>query len=252
MRRVARETDWNGVGLRRVWPWAGLFGGLALGGLAIVAMAEAAETVVDRANVREPEVRRSVPEETARRASEWGVSTVDVERYDELMRGRRGVWSPGADPLVVLGAHARSDDERRRLAEAFVRAERERVDGELEFERAVQAAWQRLYGDEPRVGGGAGVAQAPPSRFAVVVERTCDDCRMLVRKYLGRGAPVDLYVVGAGGDDDLRAWVGEQGVDVAAIRAGRVTVNHGDGGVGSGRVPSAWAQYGGAEWEAVE
>ena len=69
------------------------------------------------------------------------------------MRGRRGVWTPGADPLLVLGAHARTEAERRRFAEAFVRAEHERVEGELAFERAVQAAWARLFPGELRLEG---------------------------------------------------------------------------------------------------
>lgn len=202
-------------------------------------------------DVREAEVRESTRGAAALRAAAWGIGEHDVLRYEELMAGRRGIWSPGADPLLVLGAHARTADERRRFAEAFVRAERARVDGELAFERAVQAAWARLYPGEPRVGGAAG-AEGVPTRFAVVVGRDCRECGALVRRYSGRGAPVDFYVAGAAGDDDLRAWVREHGVDAAAIGAGRVTVNHGRGGVDAARVPSAWARDGAGRWEALE
>ena len=71
------------------------------------------------------------------------------------MRGRRGTWTPGADTLLVLGAHARTEVERRRLAEAFVVAEHARVEGELAFERAVQAAWTRLFPGQLRIAAPA-------------------------------------------------------------------------------------------------
>ena len=143
--------------------------------------------------------------ESVREASVWSLSADDWSRYEELMRGRRGTWTPDADPLLVLGAHARTEAERRRFAEAFVLAEHERVEGELAFERAVQAAWARLFPGRLRLAAATSPA-GPADRYALVVDRDCAGCRRMVRDYLKRGVPVDFHVRGAVDDDDLRAW----------------------------------------------
>ena len=200
-----------------------------------------AETV--DGEIAEAEIRLS-----ARRAAAWNLSAEDRSRYEELMRGRRGLWTPDADPLLVLGAHARTAAERRRHAEAFVVAEHRRVEGELAFERAVQAAWARLFPRQPRIAAPPPVAA--PERYAVVLDRDCADCGRTLRGYLKGAAPVDVYVRGAADDDDLRAWASAHGVDAADVRRGRVTVNHGDGGV-PGDAPAVWARRGG-RWSAVE
>ena len=219
--------------------------------LPALALAWAAWTVHagESADIR---LRDSESRDSERGAAVWQLTPADWSRYGELMRGRRGAWSPDADPLLVLGAHARTEAERRRFAEAFVLAEHERVEGELAFERAVQAAWKRLFAGQPRIaapaGGSSGVAV---ERYAVVVDRNCADCGRGVRTRVEAGVPVDVYVRGAADDADLRAWAGEQSVDAAAVRAGRLTVNHGDGAP-PGAAPAVWARIAGRGWSLVE
>ena len=219
--------------------------GLAACALAFCVGADAAET--SETAVREPPARDS-----GRGAAAWRLSAADWTRYETLMRGRRGTWTPGADPLLVLGAHARSEAERRRFAEAFVLAEHERVAGELAFERAVQAAWKRLFAGRPRIAAPAGsLSGATVERYALVVDRDCADCGRRVRMVVEAGAPVDLYVRGAADDADLRAWAAEQGIAPDAVRAGLLTVNHGDGAP-PGAAPAVWARTAGRGWTPVE
>ena len=214
---------------------------LALAGFAAGAHgAEPAESTRAEASVIES--RRAA-------AAVWRLSAQDWARYETLMRGRRGVWTPGADPLLVLGAHARSESERRRFAEAFVRAEHERVEGELAFERAVQAAWARLFPGELRLAAQS-PAKPPPERYALVFDRDCEDCGATVRRYAGGAVAVDVYVRGAADDAALRLWAWSHGVSAADVRAGRVTVNHDDGSV-PGPAPAVWARRGG-RWAPVE
>ena len=182
-------------------------------------------------------------------AAVWRLLPEDWSRYEALMRGRRGFWTPGAGPLLVLGAHARTEAERRRFAEAFVRAEHERVEGELAFERAVQAAWGRLFPGAPRLVARSPVGP-PPERYALVFDRDCEGCGATVRAYAGGAAPVDVYVRGAADDAALRLWARTRGVRAADVRAGRVTVNHADGSV-PGRAPAVWVRRGG-RWAPVE
>ena len=217
----------------------------ALALAAVVCAAHAGETA-DRA-VRDSETRDS-----ERRAAVWKLTRADWIRYEELMRGRRGAWSPDADPLLVLGAHARTGSERRRFAEAFVLAEHERVEGELAFERAVQAAWRRLFAGRPRIAAPAGTLPGVAvERYALVLDRDCADCGRTVRETLDAGAPVDVYVRGAADDADVRAWAGEQGIDAAAVGAGRLTLNHGDGAP-AGPAPAVWARVAGRGWAPVQ
>ncbi len=206
----------------------------------------------DAAEMGGAEVRGSETRDSARRAAVWNLTAADWSRYEELMRGRRGAWSPDADPLLVLGAHARTAAERRRFAEAFVLAEHARVEGELAFERAVQAAWRRLFPGQLRIAAPPGT---PPGvavqRYALVVDRGCADCGQRIRNHLESGVPVDVYVRGAADDADLRRWAAEQAVEPAAVRSGLVTVNHGDGAP-PGATPAVWARVAGAGWRAVE
>ena len=221
---------------------------VAVFGAALVCVGFAAW--VDGAETAETAVTEAAMEESRRSgAAVWRLSPEDWTRYETLMRGRRGVWTPGADPLLVLGAHARTEAERRRFAEAFVRAEHERVEGELAFERAVQAAWARLFPGELRLRTQS-PAETRPERYALVVDRDCEDCVATVRAYAGGAVPVDVYVRGAADDAALRLWAWSHGVRAADVRAGRVTVNHDDGSV-PGPAPAVWARRGG-RWAPVE
>ena len=206
----------------------------------------------DAAETSESAVRESQARDSERRASVWNLSAGDWTRYEDLMRGRRGAWSPDADPLLVLGAHARTASERRRYAEAFVLAEHQRVEGELAFERAVQAAWKRLFPNRLRFAASAGTLPAGTvSRYALVLDRGCADCGRRLADYLSAGAPVDVYVRGAADDADVRAWAGEQGIDPAAVRTGRVTLNRGEKAP-AGPAPAVWARFADRGWSPVE
>ena len=142
-------------------------------GLSALALAWAA-CAAHGAETAETTLRDSEARDSARRAAVWDLSATDWARYEELMRGRRGAWTPTADPLLVLGAHARTEAERRRFAEAFVAAEHARVEGELAFERAVQAAWTRLFPGRVRIAAPARtLSGAWTERYALVVDRTC-------------------------------------------------------------------------------
>ncbi|MYE81672.1 MAG: TIGR03759 family integrating conjugative element protein, partial [Gammaproteobacteria bacterium] len=191
-------------------------------GLTVLALCACAP-VAHGAEAAAAAVRASQVRESERRAAAWNLSAADWSRYEELMAGRRGAWSPDAAPLLVLGAHARTGAERRRFAEAFVLAEHARVEGELAFERAVQAAWTRLFPGRPRIAAPAGsLSGAAVERYAVVLDRDCGDCGRRLRAYFELGTPLDVYVRGAADDADLRAWAAAQAVQTGAVRAGRV------------------------------
>lgn len=239
--------------LRKAWLSAATLPLLAL----FFSQPALAQTQVDT-TTRDTNVRQ-----VQRGAAEWGITVDDYYRYQELMSGTRGVWSPDGDPLMVLGAHAQSSSERRRFAELFVRKEYERVVGELEFQKAVDQAWKRLFPQQQRVELAPGVTKVvndnqEPVRFALVVEPECTRCVPVVRSYVQRVAredglqALDIYIRETSGDDSaLRAFVDSAGIPVELIRANRVTINHGEA-YSDGAVPAVWMLNESGTWSVVE
>ena len=167
-----------------------------------------------------------------RQASDWGLRAEEWARYRQLMDGPLGIQSPGLDPLTALGIEARDDAERARYAELQVRAEALRVEKMLAYQRAYDAAWQRLFPGLPRVdlSGAAGSGDRGNARLAVFVQADCPPCEARVRKLQASGAAFDLYLVDSQGDDArLRAWARKAPVDPGKVRSCAITLNH-DGG----------------------
>ena len=102
----------------------------------------------------------SAQQNLQQQAGQWGLSADDYQRYQQLMKGPRGTQSPGLDPLSTLGIEAQTPAERRKFAEKWVKEEFARTQKELDFQREVNAAWQRLYpGTLPvNMGNASGVA----------------------------------------------------------------------------------------------
>lgn len=166
------------------------------------------------------------------RARAWGLDATEWSRYQQLMQGPLGIYSPNLDPLTTLGVEARSDAERQHYAELQVRAEAQRVQKELAYQQAYDAAWKRLHPDLTPVRSltatprpGASIAHA--GRLAVFVKDDCPACDARVRQLQTSGAAFDIYMVGSHGDDArIRAWAQRVGIDPAKVRARTITLNH--------------------------
>ena len=166
------------------------------------------------------------------KAREWGLKAEEWERYESLMDGPRGIYSPGIDPLTVLGIEARSDEERRYFAELQVQAEAARVEKELAYQLAYDAAWKRLYPMLQPVGelSNTPTVISGDGRLAVFVKENCAACDQQVRQLQVKGQSFDIYLVGSRQDDiAVRRWATQAGIDAAKVRAGTITLNH-DGG----------------------
>lgn len=195
-------------------------------------------------------------------AQEWSLTSKEYERYQEVMRGPRGVYSPGLDPLTALGIEARSDSERRRYAELQVQAERQRVDRELAYQRAYDEAYQRLFpgiksieiSDSPTAEGGSSVSSQAlegNGRMALFVKDDCLPCIEQVKNLQASQTPFDLYFVGSQNDDErIRRWAILAGVDPSSVQNRLITLNHDQGrwirlGLG-GSLPATVTQVNGS------
>ncbi|MCD9007464.1 TIGR03759 family integrating conjugative element protein [Luteimonas sp. XNQY3] len=170
----------------------------------------------------------------AQRAQDWGLQLEEWARYRELMQGPLGLLSPNLDPLTVLGIESRSDEERARYAELQVRFEARRVERTLAYQRAYDAAWQRVFPNQQRIAGlggqGAVSRNAGSGRLAVFVKDGCAPCEQRVRQLQTAGTEFDLYMVGSRQDDGrIRSWAAQAGIDPARVRTRAITLNHDSG-----------------------
>ncbi|MFT3803471.1 MAG: TIGR03759 family integrating conjugative element protein [Burkholderiaceae bacterium] len=237
---------------------------IALGLLAALALSapqsllaqqpQAAATNVAPSRERPAPITRSDEDQ----ARDWGLRPEEWVRYRELMQGPLGLSSPTLDPLTALGIEARSDEERRRFAELQVQIEARRVEKLLAYQRAYDAAWQRLAPGMQRVNlPGAGAAPSGMTqtgeRTAVFIKDACSGCDETVQRLQAEGVSFDIYVVGSRGDDArIREWARGIRIDPAKVRSGHITLNH-DGGrwlsLGvQGDLPAVVRQAGG-QWQ---
>ena len=224
------------------WRW--------LAGLAVLSGVVAAES---------PEVVITSEIPLAESARAWGLSETEFRRYQRLMAGRRGQWSPGLDPITALGVSTDSAAERRRFAELFVTAEFERTRKELAFQVAVDDAWQRLYPQTPRLSTNGLPQQAQTvgqfaQRTALILRLGSTTGRnRLIKLLQGHPGQLDVHVVGARGDDAaLRDWAADVPLLEQALTEGRATLNHGDQFRTEVDLPAIYRRDGVGQWARVE
>ncbi|WP_018995384.1 TIGR03759 family integrating conjugative element protein [Thioalkalivibrio sp. ALJ2] len=239
-------------------------------GLAGHAQASSVESEPTRAEARVSEGVEASPART----QHWDLSDAEWEQYDSIMEGPRGLWTPDLDPIWVLGIHAETERERRYYAELAVEQERERVAGELAFQHAYDAAWDRLYPDrvliESRDRSGDASSSAPrisepttPSladlhaddRVVLVAARDCEPCAEILGRAVDRlqdGAQwrLDVFLTDTDADQEVRRWAAENAIPIDMVRAGRITLNHDDGTLADHDTPSLLRQSG-QRWQPV-
>lgn len=209
--------------------------------LALIMLSPQALAATDTSVVENSQTTQSQTQALKQKAGEWGLSLEDYQRYQQLMDGPRGIQSPGLDPLSALGIEARTPAERRQYAEKWVKEEFARTQKELDFQREINAAWQRLYPDRRPVNL-AGVTRDTGGRLALFVKsKDCPTCDVRLSTVLNGNRPVDIYLVDSEGDDDmLRQWARVHRIPTEKVHSRQITLNH-DGGrwlrFGNGMMP---------------
>ncbi|OZU68340.1 TIGR03759 family integrating conjugative element protein [Salmonella enterica subsp. enterica serovar Agoueve] len=191
-------------------------------------------------------------QQMTRSAQEWGLTAEEWQRYETLKKGRRGVLSPGLDPLTMLGIEARSDEERRHFAELTVKQEFQRVEAELAFQREVNSAWMRVYpGVLPVQDLRSEVSNA---RQALFVKDNCPACDRKLTQLMKSNRPLDIYLVSSGGKDEaVRSWAKKHNIPAEKVKSRQVTLNHDNGmwlKYGNGLMPVV-LQQGAQGWQRV-
>lgn len=172
------------------------------------------------------------------KAAAFGLTLDDWKKYEALMEGPRGYWSPGLDPLTALGIEAKSEAERIRYAELQVMMEFARTEAELAYQRAYDDAFKRLYPNVLPIGESDSraddflknvpdVSALTNSPRIVFVTPQCSKCDSLVAKLQSENARFHIYVVGSEGKDDVvRNWAARVKIDPVKVKERHITLNH--------------------------
>ncbi|WP_249978016.1 TIGR03759 family integrating conjugative element protein [Vreelandella olivaria] len=231
-------------------------------GLALASMVTTGSVLAQTSSIQDLTVHESGVNDSLRaEAQEWGLEEQELDRYEQLMQGSRGIWSPGLDPVTALGIEAETEQDRRRYAELLVQIEKERVERELAFQRAYDEAWARLYPNDLPItpflvneGAGESIAffgsipTSSSSRLSVhVAAGGCTRCDETIDQLLASGTPMDVFVVDSDGDDNvIRTWARDRSIPVSRVQSREITLNHGQAqpslGVTADNVPQVFAQ----------
>lgn len=192
---------------------------------------------------------------TTEQAQRWGLTSEEWSHYEQLKLGERGIWSPGLDPLTTLGIEATTDTKRQKYADLLVEKEYQRVEKELAFQRAYDAAWKRHFPELTPVAIGDSVqATSDNSRLAVFVRDNCAPCESRLKTLLHSPHPLDIYLVDSQNDDTrLRRWAVTQQIDIERVKKHDITLNHDAGRwleIGQAKMPAVLEKQG-AQWQSV-
>ena len=174
------------------------------------------------------------------------LSEQDWAKYDKIMKGPRGYFSPGMDPVMALGMEETDPKARKKYIEMAAKQEHDRVGRELAYAREYKDAFLRLYGDEPLFDqqrlakmiyddhqNDIDKKLRTGDRYAYfVVLDNCVGCEQLAAQFLTRikerklNIAVDFYFVGKKSTPDaIQKWALAAHLDKTAVEQGRITLN---------------------------
>lgn len=172
----------------------------------------------------------------AQKARLWGLEEAEWERYEAIMKGPRGYWSPGLDPLTALGVEAKTETERMRYATLQVVAEFNRVESELAYQRAYNQAFKEQFPNRVLISDTNGQADflkhvLPPGQLKEVpitlfITLNCPACDSFVKKTVASKKRLDIYVINASTDNAIRTWANKMGIPPEHVQRRQITLNY--------------------------
>ena len=171
-------------------------------------------------------------------ATEFRLTPDDMKKYKKIMVGKRGIWSPGLDPLSALGVEEKDKETRERYAKLWLEVEAEKVDLQFEFERAVAAKRKEVFGDmlpfnsQPKIDAWLKKQGRPNANIDVFVQADClSQCQKSihqVQRTRGRGR-LNFFFVGEvqPSDNDIVQWAKFHEIPAEQVKSRVITLNNG-------------------------
>ena len=158
----------------------------------------------------------------------WGLSRADWQRYEVLLTGPRGVWSPDLDPITLLGIEAESLDEQRRFAQLYIELEAARVVKETRFQRLLNTQRARYYAHIP-VAAPDTNPQADTYALFISALRCEEDCRTWLNRGMSlvntRNVTLNIYLSDTANERDVRAWAIQKSIPMKQLYDGQVVLH---------------------------
>lgn len=176
---------------------------------------------------------------TDEQAKQWGLTNEEWQRYQQIQQTERKFWSPNLDPLTTLGIEAKTDAERQKYARLLAQKEFERVEKELKFQLAYDAAFKELYPNISPISQSSNTENKNISiegRLVFFTRLNCNECNQKLQRLINEGRDIDIYFIdSAQNDKAIRDWAVTQHIDVNKVRSRQITLNHDQG---------MWLQHG--------
>ncbi len=163
----------------------------------------------------------------------WGLTSVDWKRYQSIMAGPRGVWSPNVSPLTALGVHAESEVDRLRYAKISAELDYRRIQAEahwqLTFDSVKDRVWAELGAKEPSTPTLETLKSH--QRVSLFTNVKCDArCRRVMDSLKKSQTNVDVYFVGTASSAEIVEWAQQQKLSPEAVNKTRqYSLNHNNG-----------------------
>ncbi len=206
-----------------------LFLGALLTTSIVVHAADQAQSTVSRTETAASSQSQSVEEPW----KVWGLTAEDWKEYQSIMAGPRGTWTPNASPLMVLGTHTQSEEDRLRYAGLSVRLDYERTRSEshwqLTYDSVKRRVWKQLGAKEPVTLSLESLKSH--QRVSLFTDAVCDArCRRVMASLKKSQVNVDIYFVGGASRTEIVEWAKQQQLPPEAVNQTRqYSLNHDKG-----------------------
>tara|TARA_R110002167_G_scaffold204404_11_gene408589 strand:+ start:6162 stop:6890 length:729 start_codon:yes stop_codon:yes gene_type:complete len=172
-------------------------------------------------------------------AKQWMLTDSDWVKYKNIMKGPRGIWSPGLDPITALGVEETDERERDRYAEIWMRVEGRRKELEIKFEHSRNKAAKVVFGNMKAIQNDAWIAEwnreniAPKKAVALFMDSSCTaECKGQfddIYNSLNAQTRLDIYFEEGVSGTEISTWASTMGVDPEIVKSRRVTLNFDEG-----------------------
>jgi len=161
---------------------------------------------------------------------QWNLTRTDWNRYQEIMSGPRGTWSPDISPVSALGIHAITEVDRMRYATIAATQDWERLMSERAWYLTYGVAKERYFNErlkELEASQKALSDTAASDHLVLFTDDQCNpQCRRAVSTALDTGATIDIYFVGVSNRDAIGEWAKANRIPPEAVnKTKRVTLN---------------------------
>lgn len=202
----------------------GIFIALLASGQGVVAQVY---TATDHSRTQPQNQTQSSPWEA------WGLTEGDWQRYETLMQGPRGNWTPTLDPISVLGSHAQTDEERTRLARLASELQLARLKAEKAWSDAFLHEWSRYTNEQIRAQG----LDLPTTtklrdltvldELVLIADVACSNkCSRIMTPLISGNFSVDIFFVGNPSRDEITQWAKSMGITPEMVNSHkRITLN---------------------------